>query len=226
MLRAVLDSTATIYGDVAYPFIATPDNSIFDAPGSLSSSGGFDLYLRLAAGTRFISYDLILSSNAPNTTIPTERLTASGGARMRRHLRRSNAHLPAIERSIRLDARSLSSTESLASLSRRDMPSAFSDVPVVGNIGTMSLLPRDYLLDDSSTGYTETTIAWVPQAAGFQTQANTQYRVLLRCVVKVSHDVRHLLTIALPRSALKITADPSLESSYESWASYPFTLTP
>ncbi|KAJ8294317.1 Minor extracellular protease vpr [Rhodotorula toruloides] len=202
----VLDSTATIYGDVAYPFIATPDNSIFDAPGSLSSSGGFDLYVRLAAGTRFISYDLILSSNAPNTTIPTERLTSSGGARMRRHLRRSDAHLPSIERSVRLDSRSLSSSESLASLSRRDMPSAFSDVPVVGNIGTMTLLPRDYLVDDSSSGYTETIITWVPQAAGFQTQANTQYRVLLR--------------------ALKITADPSLESSYESWVSYPFTLTP
>ncbi|KAJ8294320.1 putative proteasome subunit beta type-4 [Rhodotorula toruloides] len=192
----VLDSTATIYGDVAYPFIANSGYSVFDAPGSLSGSETYSILFRLAAGTRFGSVDLILSSNAPPTTIPTERRPSTPPNRMARRSRKAD-----------LEERDAASHASHP-ISPRDLESTalYSDTPIVGTIESASPLPRDYLVDSPAEfqQYSEFTVPFAPDYSGFDLQGGTEYRVLVR--------------------ALRTTADPKLASSYDSWVSYPFTI--
>ncbi|BGP35147.1 hypothetical protein JCM10296v2_006977 [Rhodotorula toruloides] len=189
----VLDSTARVYNDVAYPFIISDNFTIFDSPGALSASQEFTVLLRLAAGTRFFSVDVILSSDAPPTTIPTQRRTASPPGR--------------------LDRRTISTTteamaSSLHTYNKRSASAPlFSDTPVVGSIARIAFPShRDYFADRAPNDFTERQFPFVPNRAAFQMGQSVQYRVLVR--------------------ALKITADPTLASSYESWVSYPFTLSP
>ncbi|BGP11172.1 hypothetical protein JCM10049v2_007071 [Rhodotorula toruloides] len=189
----VLDSTARVYGEVAYPFITSDNFTIFDAAGALSASQEFTVLLRLAAGTRFFSVDVILSSDAPPTTIPTQRRKASPPSRLDRR------------------AVSTTTTAMASSLRTYDERSAsaplFSDTPVVGSIARIAFPShRDYFADRAPNDFTERQFPFVPNRAAFQMEQSVQYRVLVR--------------------ALKITADPTLASSYESWVSYPFTLSP
>ncbi|BGP08502.1 hypothetical protein JCM10049v2_004349 [Rhodotorula toruloides] len=196
----VLDSTATIYGDVAYPFIANSGYSVFDAPGSLSGSETYSILFRLAAGTRFGSVDVILSSDAPPTTIPTERIPSTRPNRMARRSRKAD-----------LEERNAASHASHP-ISPRDLEvrgqstALYSDTPIVGTIESASPLPRDYLVDSPAEfqQYSEFTVPFAPDYSGFDLQGGTEYRVLVR--------------------ALRTTADPKLASSYDSWVSYPFTI--
>ncbi|BGP32505.1 hypothetical protein JCM10296v2_004286 [Rhodotorula toruloides] len=196
----VLDSTATFYDDVAYPFIANSDYSIFDAPGSLSGFDTYSILFRRAAGTRFGSVDIIRSSDAPPTTIPTERILSTPPNRMARRSRKAD-----------LEERDTAS-HAAHPISPRDLeargPSAalYSDTPIVGTIESASPLPRDYLVDSPAEvqQYSEFIVPFTPDYSSLDLQDGTEYRVLIR--------------------ALRTTADPKLASSYESWVSYPFTI--
>ncbi|BGP72660.1 hypothetical protein NBRC10513v2_006056 [Rhodotorula toruloides] len=196
----VLDSTATIYGDVAYPFIAGSGYSIFDAPGSLSGFETYNILFRLAAGTRFGSVDIILSSDAPPTTIPTERILSTPPNRMARRSRKADLE----ERNAASHAAHPVSPRDLEG--RGSSTALYSDTPIVGTIESASPLPRDYLVDSPAEfqQYSEFTVPFAPDYSGVDLQEGTEYRVLIR--------------------ALRTTADPKLASSYESWVSYPFTI--
>ncbi|GAA5999864.1 hypothetical protein JCM10207_005946 [Rhodosporidiobolus poonsookiae] len=215
----VLDTTATIYGDVAYPFIATG----FDyqtGPNSYGFATGFDIYMRLAAGTRFLSIDLILADTPFTATIPSTRaVSSSSSSRFARLAKRDPL---TVSLGVSLDSSSSSSLLSSLSLNASTLlstsPSSsssgklYADTPTVGNIATATLVPRDYLVDGTPLPYSETVTSFVPSEARFADQLDyaetaskgTKYKVLIR--------------------ALKITADPALESSYESYVSFPFSL--
>ncbi|GAA6060985.1 hypothetical protein JCM10212_000671 [Sporobolomyces blumeae] len=92
----------------------------------------------------------------------------------------------------------------------RATPKEYSDVPIVGHLYVSDHpLARDYLVSSSPAPFTdyEQVVQTYTNGNGMnETVAlNTPYKVLLR--------------------ALKITADPTLSSSYESWLSPSFTFT-
>ncbi|GAA5902544.1 hypothetical protein JCM6882_009312 [Rhodosporidiobolus microsporus] len=218
----VLDTSATIYGDVAYPFIASGFNYQTEE-NSYGWTTGFDIYTRLAAGTRFASIDLISADTPFTATIPSARATEDSSSSTSRFARLRKRSPLAVDLSVSTSPSSSSSSSSSllssfavnASLSLASTsPSSttaklYSDTPVLGTIQSGTLLPRDYLVDNTPLPYSETVTNFVPSEAGFATSLTygdgKKYRVLIR--------------------ALKITADPSLESSYESYVSFPFTLT-
>ncbi|GAA5969904.1 hypothetical protein JCM21900_004187 [Sporobolomyces salmonicolor] len=222
----VLDTTATIYEDVKYPFIVGGSAaSIMTAPQTFSKDIGFTVYTRLAGGTRFGSIDLVAANVSFTPTISTDRSvsnSSSSNTRMRFVKRspdvgvvdgvlpalspRSTTHNSALDLPL-LSALGLDPASTLASTTTSSTPAAprlYTDTPTVGNLATSTLLPRDFLLNNSPNPWSEEQTQVVPSQYGFIATA-TQYRVLVR--------------------ALKITADPALESSYESWLSYPFSLT-
>ncbi|CEQ39583.1 SPOSA6832_01108, partial [Sporobolomyces salmonicolor] len=241
----VLDTTATIYEDVKYerplsvplgppahptpyryPFIVGDSAaSIMTAPQTFSKDSGFTVYTRLAGGTRFGSIDLVAANVSFTPTISTDRSvsnSSSSSTRMRFVKRspdvgvvdgvlpalspRSTPHNSALDLPL-LSALGLDPASTLASTTTSSTPAAprlYTDTPTVGNLATATLLPRDFLLNNSPNPWSEEQTQVVPSQYGFIATA-TQYRVLVR--------------------ALKITADPALESSYESWLSYPFSFT-
>ncbi|GAA6041140.1 hypothetical protein JCM8097_004135 [Rhodosporidiobolus ruineniae] len=203
----VFDTTPTIYGDVAYPFIASGDQYQTQA-NSYGFSSGFDIHTRLAAGTRLQTIDLILADTPFTATIPSSRVvTSAPSSRMTRLTRRDTL-------AVNLSSASTSPASSLLRGSTSPAPSSsqrlYSSTAILGNINTQTLLPRDYLVDFTATadGASDSVVTFVPSevewADGLDQTGGTQYRVLIR--------------------ALKITADPLYESSYESYVSFPFSL--
>ncbi|SCZ88100.1 BZ3500_MvSof-1268-A1-R1_Chr2-1g04189 [Microbotryum saponariae] len=88
---------------------------------------------------------------------------------------------------------------------KRDSSTLYSAVPTVGRIYTNLEAPRDTLVSLTDTEYLWKGAYSDANNATQTATVNTPYRVLLR--------------------ALRITADPTLESSYESWLSPEFTMT-
>lgn len=166
----VLDSTAKVYGEVAYPFITSDNFTIFDAPGALSVSQEFTVLLRLAAGTRFFSVDVILSSDAPPTTIPTQRrgIPSPNGSRRRDTPTATEA----------------GSTSLHANIARATSTPLFDATPIVGTIARIALPShRDYFADRAPNDFTERQFPFIPNRAAFQMQQSVQYCVLVRCAL-------------------------------------------
>ncbi|BGP16666.1 hypothetical protein JCM10213v2_004668 [Rhodosporidiobolus nylandii] len=215
----VLDTTATIYGDIAYPFIATGSNYQTKA-NAYGFTSGFDIYTRMAGGSRLVTIDLILASTPFRATISSERAVSSFASsetseRFARFVKRdplpaglslapsADSLLSGLGLDVSLPHRSAHAASSTSPKQRR-----YADTPIVGNIDTRTLVARDYLVKHSPLSFSETVTTFVPSEADFadalDVGGKTKYRVLIR--------------------ALKITADPALEASYESYLSFPFTL--
>ncbi|GAA5967745.1 hypothetical protein JCM11641_005753 [Rhodosporidiobolus odoratus] len=248
----VFDTSATIYGDVKYPFIASGSDYQIKA-NSYGYTTGFDIYTRLAAGTRFLSIDLIAANTSFPATIPSERTVSSTSSystddstsdRMAKLRKRDpvpfalaaphphprpHPRLHALSLDLSLDTSadsgsllshlSLNTSLSLSSptlpnqsksspapSNPKGHPRLYSDTRILGIIFRSTLVPRDYLVNSPPHGYSEIVTSFVPSEAEFgeRLEGGGEYRVLIR--------------------ALKTTADPALESSYESYVSYPFKL--
>ncbi|GAA5857877.1 hypothetical protein JCM1840_000947 [Sporobolomyces johnsonii] len=218
----VLDTTATVYEDVKYPFIVgNSAASIMMGPQTFSKDSGFTVYTRFAGGTRFGSIDLVAANISFTPTISTDRSVSNSSSTRMRFVKRSpdvvvvGDSLPALSPRSPTSNNALdlpllsalgldpsSALASTASSTSATAPRRYTDTPTVGNLATATLVPRDFLLDNSPSPWSEEQTQVGPNQYGFITPG-TQYRVLVR--------------------ALKITADPALESSYESWLSYPFS---
>jgi hypothetical protein len=168
ILSTVLDSTAEVYGKVAYPFITSYGFAIFDAPGTLSASQEFTVLLRLASGTRFFSVDVILSSDAPPTTIPTRRRLPRSRRATRDGWASLEARDPAPDTVVR----------------RAASPLLFSDTPVVGSIARLPYPShRDYFTDPAPNDFSERQFPFVPNRAPFQMLLGVEYCVVVRYVL-------------------------------------------
>ncbi|GAA6060992.1 hypothetical protein JCM10212_000678 [Sporobolomyces blumeae] len=202
----IIDTTATVYGEVKYPFIADGGGNALEAASTVSANRPLTVYTRLAGGTRRLTIDLVDANTTFVATIPTDRSVGST-TRMRLARRGSTlAAVPDLSTADLTDTTGITSFIAHGNVQAAVAPSTkgalYSDVPIIGNIATYGLSPRDFLISNSPNpaSDTQTTIA----ANGYDfVQSGATYRVLVR--------------------ALKITADPTLESSYESWLSYPIT---
>jgi len=208
----VLDTTDTINGPgYAYPFVINDD--IVYAATNFTTDSGPTVLFRLAAGTRYLTLDLVASDVVYNTTVPTTNSENS--------MRKRGLYVPDAKRGLLKDLARLRDHHKKASSTRSSsVPAAtatasaarkYTDTPTIGNILTYNLAPRDYLLDYGTNGFTDSeilfngTYAAAGSGASAVVELDKEYRVLLR--------------------AQKITGDPSLESSYESWLSYPIAFT-
>ncbi|GAA5865696.1 hypothetical protein JCM8547_002753 [Rhodosporidiobolus lusitaniae] len=234
----VLDTTLAIYGDIAYPFLASGAD-YQTAANSYGWTTGFDIYTRLASGSRFLSIDLINATTPFTATIPSTRVTqdvpddstTSTESRFARLSRRAPlcldvslspgdtlfASLAANASSSGFDSSSSSRTL-ISSASSSTASDLYSSTPILGTISQSRLLPRDYLQNGFPLGYSEGRVSFVPSAAGF---AKSLVRYSAKELKEEGEKVRYKVLIR----ALRTTADPALASSYESWGSFPFTIT-
>ncbi|GAA6020873.1 hypothetical protein JCM11491_000015 [Sporobolomyces phaffii] len=206
----VLDSTATVYGDIKYPFLADDQGNYLNAPSTLSINRAITAYTRLAAGTRSLTIDLVAANVSFTPTISTDRSVPSGSSTRMRLARRDSTLGVVSPDSSTSDPFDTSDIVSFVTLSDGSSPASlastgpalYKDTPTVGNILTQGLSPRDALVSNTPNPASDTQTAVNPNGYDF-IKSGEQYRILVR--------------------ALKITADPSLASSYESWLSYPIT---
>ncbi|GAA5989001.1 hypothetical protein JCM5350_001746 [Sporobolomyces pararoseus] len=207
----VLDSTATVYGDIKYPFLTDDSGNYLNAPSTLSINRAITAYTRLAGGTRSLTIDLVAANVSFTPTISTDRSVPSGSSTRMRLARRDPTlgvvGTPDSSNSDLLDDSDIVSfvslTDGVKPVSLASTGAAlYKDTPIVGNILTMGLSPRDALVSNSPNPASDTQTSIAANGYDF-IQAGQQYKVLVR--------------------ALKITADPTLASSYESWISYPIT---
>lgn len=203
----MLDSTSTALG-AAVPFIAAGQD-IQSGPitYSLSGSQGPPIcYFRLAGGTRRLSLDLVDAQYNWDATIPAVQNPAQ-----------------------RLAKRTISAR---ASSGTQPFPERYADVPIIGVIDSPYYWPpRDYLFDGPNP-YSDFEIVLngtYKNSAGTVQQAplGKTYKVLLRSVaVSILARSRRADSHLIARSGQRITADPTLSASYDSWLSPPFTLNP
>ncbi|GAA5893796.1 uncharacterized protein JCM6883_003638 [Sporobolomyces salmoneus] len=211
----VLDSTARVYGEMKYPFLTGSDGNYLNSPATLSINRAITVYTRLAGGTRLLTIDLVNANVSFTPTISTDRRVESGSS-TRMRLTRRDPDLGVVNQDssapfdVDLDEGSPSGIYSFVSLAdgsepgslaaSNNKPLLYKDTPIVGNILTQGLSPRDALVSNSPNPASDTRTVLAPNSYGF-VRSGQQYRILVR--------------------ALKITADPVLASSYESWISYP-----
>ncbi|GAA5925680.1 uncharacterized protein JCM15063_005088 [Sporobolomyces koalae] len=209
----ILDSTATVYGDIKYPFLTDDAGNYLNQATTLSINRALTVYTRLAAGTRRMTIDLVDANTTFTSTIPTDRSVSGTSARMLRVRNESPSTLvgaiPEASDSNLFDDSAIVSFATLqdsvkpASLAASNTGAAlYTDTPTVGNILTVGLSPRDALVSNTPNPASDTQTAVAANGYDF-IQSGKQYKILVR--------------------ALKITADPTLASSYESWISYPIT---
>ncbi|KDE09331.1 hypothetical protein MVLG_00647 [Microbotryum lychnidis-dioicae p1A1 Lamole] len=204
----ILDKTST-YADnyqsgLKYPFItdgneAQTANRVKDYP----IANGLTLYFRLAQATRAYNVDLVFA----NTTFKPTVLPSNNANLRRRSL--SSEYEQEFE-SLEVDASEDSHILARSGLITRAVQS-YASTSIVGRISSSHNQPRDWAIESGTgLGFSDQQISFTSQyqttpISGVFAEADTAtpYRLLLR--------------------TLKTTADPKVESSWESWLSPPFT---
>lgn len=198
----VLDSTAAIYGDQKYPFVVDDTDAYITKPSTVSLNRAITVYTRLAGGTSRLTIDLIAADTPFTSTISTDRSVGSGSTSRLRLARRadsSSAGDGPVDTS-KFGAYIGGYAPALAAV--QPSTTLYADTPIVGNILTQGLSPRDARVSNTPNPASDTQTAINANSYSF-IKSGQQYKVLVR--------------------ALKITADPTLAASYESWVSYPIT---
>lgn len=116
----------------------------------------------------------------------------------------------------------------------------YSATPIIGRIYTATELPRDYAVENTPNPWSDLEYTWDgryqpnPSKTATVLAVNKKaYRVLIRCARSLARslgrdggmyaDSSHFLFLCSARRALRITADPTLESSWDSWLSPAFS---